>query len=41
MFLEDMCPTFRAPGDELPFEGNGIREKYIHTVGTVAQVSIK
>merc|ERR1719419_1869715 len=41
MFLEDMCPTFRAPGDELPFEGNGIREKYIHTVGTVAQVEWK
>ena len=37
-----MCPTLRAPGDELPWqEGifeDGYRMKYIHTVGTVGQV---
>ena len=42
IFTESMCPTFRAPGDELPFE-EGIfvddyRWKLIHTVGTVGQV---
>merc|ERR1712126_410983 len=41
MFLEEMCPTFRTPGDELPIEGGGYREKYIHTVGTVGQVEWK
>jgi hypothetical protein len=42
MFLESMCPTIRAQGDELPYEDtlthHGTRRKYIHTVGTVAQV---
>ena len=39
---EDMCPTLRAPGDELPWEDgwweDGTRYKYIHTVGAVARV---
>jgi len=42
IFLESMCPTVRAQGDELPLqEGilfHGYRRKYGHTVGTVAQV---
>jgi len=42
IFTESMCPTLRAPGDELPFEegiiSDGTRYKYIHTVGTVGQV---
>merc|ERR1712029_59516 len=42
LFTESMCPTLRAPGDELPFEegiiSDGTRYKYIHTVGTVGQV---
>lgn len=42
LFIESMCPTFRTPGDELPWEKNllfyGWRKKYIHTVGTVGQV---
>ena len=37
-----MCPTLRAPGDELPWEDgwleDGTRYKYIHTVGTVGRV---
>ena len=37
-----MCPTLRAPGDELPWEEgwweDGTRYKYIHTVGAVARV---
>ena len=37
-----MCPTLRAPGDELPWEEgifeDGTRYKYIHTVGTVGRV---
>ena len=45
IFTESMCPTFRAPGDELPWE-EGIfnddwRWKLIHTVGTVGQVEWK
>ena len=42
LFLESMCPTIRAQGDELPMETiithHVDRRKYIHTVGTVAQV---
>jgi len=42
LFLESMCPTIRAQGDEMPMENSithhGYRRKYIHTVGTVAQV---
>jgi len=40
LLLERMCPTFQAPGDELPYEGwmTGYRDKYIHTVGAVGQV---
>eukprot|EP00092_Neocalanus_flemingeri_P009099 GFUD01009797.1.p1 GENE.GFUD01009797.1~~GFUD01009797.1.p1 ORF type:complete len:342 (+),score=108.83 GFUD01009797.1:89-1114(+) len=42
LFFESMCPTLRAPGDEMPYEeglfGGGTRNKYIHTVGTVGQV---
>jgi len=42
LFTEDMCPTMRTQGDELPWErGLGFykwRKKYIHTVGTVGQV---
>jgi len=42
IFIESMCPTLRAPGDELPWEEGLIfsdwRKKYIHTVGTVGQV---
>merc|ERR1719228_1602409 len=42
IFIESMCPTLRAPGDELPYEDGlifyGWRNKYIHTVGTVGQV---
>merc|ERR1712198_603804 len=45
LFTESMCPTLRAPGDELPFEegiiSDGTRYKYIHTVGTVGQVEWK
>ena len=37
-----MCPTLRAPGDELPWEegwwDDGTRYKYIHSVGAVARV---
>ena len=37
-----MCPTLRAPGDELPWEEgwleDGTRYKYIHTVGAVGRV---
>merc|ERR1719219_1598719 len=42
IFTESMCPTIRAPGDELPWEegiiSDGTRYKYIHTVGAVGQV---
>merc|ERR1711953_465071 len=42
IFVESMCPTFRAKGDELPWEEgiftDGTRIKYIHTVGAVGQV---
>merc|ERR1712045_1062801 len=42
IFTESMCPTLRAPGDELPWEEgiiqDGTRYKYIHTVGAVGQV---
>merc|ERR1712025_1341082 len=42
IFAESMCPTFRAPGDELPFEDgwvtDGTRWKLIHSVGTVGKV---
>jgi len=42
IFAEDMCETFRAPGDELPFEDgiitDGTRWKLIHSVGTVGKV---
>ena len=34
LLFERMCPTFRAPGDELP----GSRKKFIHTVGAVGRV---
>ena len=34
LLFERMCPTFRAPGDELP----GSRKKFIHTVGAVGMV---
>ena len=34
LLVESMCPTLTARGDEMP-EG---RQKYIHTVGAVAQV---
>ena len=34
LFIESMCPTLTAKGDEMP----GGRHKYIHTVGTVARV---
>jgi len=37
-----MCPSFRAPGDELPLEqGGNTRVKTIHTVGSVARVEWK
>ena len=42
IFMESMCPTFRAQGDELPWEKGllfyGWRKKYIHTVGAVGQI---
>jgi len=42
IFIESMCPTLRAPGDELPYEEglltSGYRKKYIHSIGTVGQV---
>jgi len=42
IFIESMCPTLRAQGDELPYEDGiifyGWRNKYIHTVGAVGQV---
>merc|ERR1711997_256925 len=42
IFTESMCPTLRAPGDELPWEEgiiqDGTRYKYIHTVGAVGQL---
>jgi len=45
LFTESMCPTLRAPGDELPFEEgiitDGTRYKLIHSVGTVGQVEWK
>merc|ERR1719361_3000376 len=45
IFTESMCPTLRAPGDELPWEegiiSDGTRYKYIHTVGAVGQVEWK
>eukprot|EP00092_Neocalanus_flemingeri_P039229 GFUD01042706.1.p1 GENE.GFUD01042706.1~~GFUD01042706.1.p1 ORF type:complete len:321 (+),score=78.75 GFUD01042706.1:47-1009(+) len=34
LFWESMCPTLTTRGDEMP----GSRNKYIHTVGAVAQV---
>jgi len=45
LFTESMCPTFRAQGDELPWQ-KGLafyrwRKKYIHTVGTVGQVELR
>merc|ERR1719348_2942876 len=45
IFVESMCPTLRAKGDELPWEQGLIfsdwRKKYIHTVGTVGQVEFR
>jgi len=42
IFVESMCPSFRAKGDQLPWEEglifSGWRNKYIHTVGAVGQV---
>jgi len=42
IFTESMCPTLRAPGDELPWEegiiSDGTRYKYIHTVGATKGV---
>jgi len=42
LFIESMCPTLRAQGDEMPYEDGlifyGWRHKYIHTVGAVGQV---
>ena len=42
IFLESMCPTLRAKGDEMPWESglifSGLRKKYIHTVGALGQV---
>merc|ERR1711970_383676 len=42
VFTEDMCPTLRSVGDQLPWEtgviSDGWRYKYIHTVGAVGQV---
>lgn len=38
IFTESMSDTFETPGDELPHSRIwGTREKYIHTVGTVAK----
>ena len=34
LFIESMCPTLNTKGDEMP----GSRNKYIHSVGAVAQV---
>lgn len=41
MFLEGMCPSFRAKGDELPYRNwfFGYRKKYIHTVGAIGRVN--
>merc|ERR1712088_1082702 len=34
-----MCPTFNTEGDQLPLGWTGnVRQKYIHTVGTVGKV---
>ena len=46
IFAESMCPTFRAQGDQMPWErsllfSHGYRNKYIHSVGNVAQIEWK
>lgn len=45
IFIESMCPTFQAKGDELPWEKDLLfyhwRNKYIHSVGTVGQVELR
>ena len=39
IMFEDMCPTFNTEGDQLPLGWLGnVRQKYIHTVGTVGKV---
>ena len=39
IMFEDMCPTFNTKGDQLPLGWTGnVRQKYIHTVGTVGKV---
>jgi len=42
IFITPMCPTFRAQGDEMPYERrlffSGHRTKFIHRVGSVGQV---
>ena len=39
LFTEDMCPVLRTRGDQLRWESDGWRNKYIHTVGAVGQVN--
>jgi hypothetical protein len=41
IFAEGMCPSFTAPGDELPYTNwiMGYRKKYIHTVGAIGKVN--
>ena len=46
MMGESMCPTFKARGDQLPWERSflfsyGFRNKYIHSVGNVGKVEWK
>ena len=39
IMFEDMCPTFNTEGDQMPLGWTGnVRQKYIHTVGTVGKV---
>merc|ERR1712130_733564 len=39
IMFESMCPTFNTEGDQLPLGWTGnVRQKYIHSVGTVGKV---
>lgn len=36
-----MEPSLHAPGDEMPTQGRGYRQKLIHTQGAIAQVKLQ
>merc|ERR1711971_861399 len=39
IMFESMCPTFNTEGDQMPLGWTGnVRQKYIHSVGTVGKV---